>query len=379
MKLTEFAVERYFARYEFTAKYMLSSSDCDGFAMSEVLSLASPAEKSLWENLHLGYTETIGSPFLREAIKQHYTTINDDEILVSSPGELNFVLMNVLLNAGDHVVCMSPMYQSLYQIALDLNCHVDFWEPISNDHIWDYDIQELEKLIKPDTKMVIINFPHNPTGFQPSLEDYQKIIEIVKHKNIYLFSDEMYRFLQSDKEKNLPAACDLYENAISLWGTAKTFGLAGLRLGWLCTKNAEVLKKVEAFKDYLSICSSATSEILATIALNNLEYFTSKNIAKIKENLRLFESFQQKHADKFDFYVPQSGSTAFIRLKISESAAEFSERLVRDTGIMILPSETFNYGSQHVRIGFGRSNFREVLQIFGDYLETIPAINSEHE
>lgn len=146
---------------------MLSSSDCDGFSMSEVLSLANPAEKSRWENLQLGYTETIGSPFLREAIQQHYTTINNDEILVSSPGELNFILMNVLLNAGDHVVCMSPMYQSLYQIALDLNCNVDFWKPRINDNKWDYDIQELEKLVLPNTKMVIINFPHNPTAFMP--------------------------------------------------------------------------------------------------------------------------------------------------------------------------------------------------------------------
>lgn len=371
MKLTDFAVERYFAKYEFTAKYLLSSSDCDGFSMKYVLELASKDELSKWENLKLGYTETIGSEPLRQAIKQHYKTIGINEILVSSPGEANFALMNVLLNAGDHVVCMSPMYQSLYQIAEDLACDVSFWEPEKNNMKWYYNQDELKKLVRANTKLIIINFPHNPTGFSPSLEEYKAIIDIAAQNGITLFSDEMYRFLHHEPTDNLPSASDLYENAISLWGTAKTFGLAGLRLGWLTSKNTEILKKVERFKDYLSICNNAPSEILATIALNNMNHFVEPNLKKIKANLLKFEVFHEKHSDVFDYIKPKSGSTAFIKLKTRDTAMQFAEKLVKETGIMLLPSETFHYDSSHARIGFGRENFEEVLEVFNKYLMKI--------
>ncbi len=194
------------------------------------------------------------------------------------------------------------------------------------------------------------------------------MIEIVRKNGITVFSDEMYRFLYQDVADNLPSLCDLYENGISLWGAAKTFGLAGLRLGWLTSKNKELLKKVESFKDYLSICNSSTSEILATIALNNLDSFVIPNLEKIRSNIALFKAFHQRHTHFFDFLPPKAGSTAFIKLKTNEPAMDFAERLVKDTGIMLLPSETFEYGSQHARIGFGRQNMPEVLDIFEQYI-----------
>ncbi|MBB6271726.1 aspartate/methionine/tyrosine aminotransferase [Pedobacter cryoconitis] len=368
MKIKEFAVERYFAQYEFTAKYLLSSSDCDGYPMEFVLNLASAEEKERWNNLKLGYTETRGSLELREAIQQHYRTIELDEIIVSSPGEANFILMNVVLSKGDHVICMAPMYQSLYEIAKSLETDISFWEPDQQQQDWYYDPAGLEKLIRPETKLIIVNFPHNPTGFSPSRVDYQRIIEIARKHNLILFSDEMYRFLDHNPKETLDSACDLYENAVSLWGTAKTFGLAGLRLGWLTSKNKEILQKVENFKDYLSICNSATSEVLATIALNHMDKFVQPNLQKIRRNLELFSEFHQQNKDLFDFSKPVTGSTAFIKLKIKGTALDFAEKLVKETGIMLLPAETFEYGDKHARIGFGRENFPEVLEIFGNYL-----------
>src|ERR1700722_8198392 len=146
MHLRDFAVERYFSKYEFTARYMLSSSDCDGYSLKHVLGLANNDERDRWDNLHLGYTETAGSDPLRAAICEHYSTIQLDEILVSSPGEANFILMNVLLEAGDHVVCMSPMYQSLYQVASDLGCSVSFWMPSEVNGKWHYNSDDLKTL-----------------------------------------------------------------------------------------------------------------------------------------------------------------------------------------------------------------------------------------
>ena len=191
MRIKDFAVERYFAKYEFAAKYLLSSSDCDGYGMDYVLGLASDSEKQLWENLSLGYTETVGSEFLRNAIKQHYETIQLDEILVASPGEANFILMNVLLNAGDHVICMSPMYQSLYQVAKDIGCNISYWQPTIEQGSWYYNPSDLKNLIQDNTKLIIVNFPHNPTGFSPSVDEFKHIIELARQSGTAIFSDEM--------------------------------------------------------------------------------------------------------------------------------------------------------------------------------------------
>lgn len=368
MTIKDFAIERYFAKYEFKAKYLLSSSDCDGFPMQYVLDLASKEERKTWDTLKLGYTEPRGSEALRNAITQHYQHITLDNVLVCSPGEANFALMNVLLERGDHVICMSPMYQSLYQVAKSIGCKLLFWKPENLADKWYFDPSRLEKLITPKTKLIIVNFPHNPTGYTPQPSELDAIINIARKNGIPLFSDEMYRFLTHVPQNEIPAACDLYENAISLWGTTKTFGLAGLRLGWLTTRNNDLLHKIEAFKDYLSICNNAPGEVLATIALNNKDNFVVPNVAKIKNNLQLFKKFSERNRHFLTFQMPNSGSTAFVKLKIKEPAMAFAEKLVQDTGIMILPSETFEYGTKHARIGFGRANLPEILNVFEQYI-----------
>ncbi len=363
MKIKDFAIERYFAEHEFTAKYLLSSSDCDGYSMQYVLDQASPPERSRWDSLTLGYTETRGAAALRTAICKQYTGIGEKDVVVLSPNEAIFSLMNVLLEKGDHVICMAPTYQALYEPAESIGCAVSFWLPQSEKN-WYYDPARLQELVTPQTKLIIVNFPHNPTGHLPSAEDWNTIIGIAREKNIVLFSDEMYRALIHDPEDEIPSACDVYENAVSLSGMSKVFGMAGLRLGWLASKNAALLHKVEAFKDYLTICSSAPSEILATIALNNPDKFIGPNIKKILTNIELFRAFSES-SDLFEFYRPKAGSTAFIKLKTETPALQFANAVVKETGIMLLPSEMFNYGTHHVRIGFGRANLPEILATFG--------------
>ncbi|HEY5746479.1 MAG TPA: aminotransferase class I/II-fold pyridoxal phosphate-dependent enzyme [Chryseolinea sp.] len=370
MKIEDFAIERYFSKHEFTAKYLLSASDPDGFSLKYVLDLASEKEKERWNDLKLGYTETRGAPALREAIASHYEKMGVDEILVASPGEANFCLMNVLLEKGDEVICMSPAYQSLYQIAESIGCKLSFWKP-EEVNGWYYDPAQLKGLISSKTKLIIVNFPHNPTGYLPSSGDWNEIINIARDRNLVLLSDEMYRGLVYDPKDQIPAACDLYENAVSLWGMAKSFGLAGLRLGWLSSSNAALLSKIEAFKDYLTICNSATSEILATIALNNSDHFIQANIKKIKVNAERFKQFQERNPELLDFYMPKAGSTAFVRLKIASTAFEYAERLVQQTGIMMLPSEKFDYGSRHARIGFGRQNLPEILKTWEQFHKAV--------
>ena len=162
MKIINFKLERYFGKHEFNAKYLFSSSDCDGFSLEYILGVASKDELNLWENMTLGYTESEGHHLLREAILQYYNANKIDNVVVGSPGELNFIAMNVLLESSDHVITVAPCYQSLYEVVKSIGCSLSYWEPDKND--WRFEVDKLRSLIQTNTKLIVINFPHNPTG-----------------------------------------------------------------------------------------------------------------------------------------------------------------------------------------------------------------------
>ncbi|MBL9037271.1 MAG: aminotransferase class I/II-fold pyridoxal phosphate-dependent enzyme [Archangium sp.] len=368
MQLEPFQLERFFAQHEFSARYLLSSSDCDGLPMSELLALASPAQRAAWDALTLGYTESAGLPQLREAIARHYPTATPADVLVLSPGEANFIAMNVLLSAGDHVVCMRPAYQSLSEVPRALGCDVSFWGPHIVDGRWSFDPEELAALLTPRTKLVVLNFPHNPTGFIPSSDEYRAILQIVERHGAWLFSDEMYRGLASHPSLHLQAACDLTPRALSLWGMAKSFGLAGTRIGWLVVKDANVRERIQRFRDYLTICNSAPSELLALIALDHSEALIARNQATIDTNRAHFAAFCRAHASVFTDLAAEGGSTTFTAVKVPGTTLGFSEALVRDTGVMSVPSEMFGYVSGFLRVGLGRKNLPQTLDVLADHL-----------
>ncbi len=368
MKIEPFKLERYFAKYEFSTKYLLSSSDCDGFAMKDVLDLAIPDEIKFWSELQLGYTESQGLPILREEIAALYTNIESDDVMVLTPEEGIFTALNCILSNDDHVICITPSYQSLHQVVRSIGCEITFWNPIEEKG-WHFNPDNLEKALKPNTRLIIINFPHNPTGFQPNLEDYLKVIDIAKRNNLFLFSDEMYRYLEHDSSMRLPSASDLYINAVSLSGMSKTFGLAGLRIGWLSSKNRDLLDDMLVFKDYTTICNSAPSEILAFIALRHKDVLVDINLKKIKNNLQLLDGFISKHNQIISWNKPQAGTIGFARLNLNQTAYDFCEKVVKEIGVMIVPSEMFDYGDKHIRLGFGRRNLPEVLSIFDNYMQ----------
>ena len=368
MKINPFLLERYFAQYEFSSRYLLSSSDCDGFSLKEILALANSKEREQWDSLQLGYTESSGLPELREAIAGLYKNVTSDEIFVLSPGEANFMAMHVLLQHGDHVICMAPAYQSLYEVAKSIGCDLSFWNPSSDEKAWYYDPEDLNKLMTNKTKLIILNFPHNPTGYIPTLSDYSKIVSIARGKGVFIFSDEMYHHLEHDPKYTLPPMCEVYERSISLWGMAKTFALAGLRLGWIVCKDPVVMEEMKRFKDYLTICSPSTSEVLTLIALRNKSQLIQHNLDKINNNIRLFTTFCDQHRGHLQFAPTRAGSTAFVKLMVTEPSLTFSEKLVKETGIMTLPAEMFEFGSSHLRIGFGRRNMNVPLEMLDKYL-----------
>jgi len=367
MKLNPFALERYFAKYEFSTRYLLSSSDCDGLAQSEVVAMADGEAKALWDDLTLGYTESLGHPLLREEISKLYRGVSAEDCLVVVPEEGIFIAANTILEKGDHVICTYPGYQSLYEVAEGIGCEVTKWLPEEADG-WRFDPAFLEFAIRPNTKLIVVNFPHNPTGYLPPQADYARIVQLAQAHNIFLFSDEMYRFLEYDSAHRLPSACEVYDKAVSLFGMSKTFGLAGARLGWLVTKDRDLFEKMAAFKDYTTICSSAPSEILSLIALRARDTIVDRHLARIARNLALLDAFFDRHSDKFAWVRPRAGTIAFPRLLGEVSALDFCQQVMEKADIMLLPSTVYGYDDRHFRLGFGRENMPEALERLDGYL-----------
>jgi aspartate/methionine/tyrosine aminotransferase len=370
MKIEPFALERYFARHEFSAQYLLSCSDCEALSLAELLEMADTETTGLWENLKFGYTETLGHPALRESIAHIYEGIDADDILVAVPEEGIFLTTQALLEPGDHVICTFPGYQSLYELARSMGCDVSMWKPEEHSG-WHFSVDQLKDMIRDNTKLVVVNFPHNPTGFLPTGDDYTSLVDLVGQKGAYLLSDEMYRFLEVDPGSTLPAACELYDKAISLFGLSKTFGLPGLRIGWVASRDRKAIERMSLLKDYTTICNSAPSEILGLIAVRCRERIIARQQARIRKNMYILDEFFHKHNRGFSWNRPLGGSVCFPRMLLFEDTFEFCEKLIRETGIMLVPSRMFQYGDHHVRIGFGRKNLPEVIQRFADYLDLL--------
>ena len=368
MKLPQFELERFFAKYEFNAKYLLCSSDLEAMSVAELLALDPNAQEKFGQ-LWLGYTESTGSPELRAEIAQLYTNIQPDQVLVHTGAqEAIFNFMTALLTPDDHAIVHFPGYQSLFSVAEGAGCEVSRWETFEEEG-WELDLDRLEKLIRPNTKLIVVNCPHNPTGYLMNHETQNRLIEIARAHSIILFSDEVYRLLEQDPADTLPMACDLYENAVSLGVMSKTFGLAGLRIGWIATRNPQILKAMATFKDYLTICNSAPSEFLATLALQHKEQIVERNLAIIRHNLALLDQFFEKYSEVFAWQKPKSGSTAFPSLKTGQPIENFCIELVEQQGVLLLPSNYFDYGTKNFRLGFGRKNLPLALAELENFLD----------
>jgi len=365
MRLPPFKLERYFAEYEFKVRHLLSASDCESLALPDLLALADAEARELWEHLWLGYTESEGHPLLRGEIARLYREITPERVLVAVPEEAIFISMNGLLDPGDEVIVTWPAYQSLAEVAAAIGSQVVRWPLLLRDGAWKLDAEALSRLITPRTRMVVVNFPHNPTGYQPSRPEWDAIIEVVRGAGAVLFSDEMYRELEYDESARLPSACDRYERAITLSGLSKSFGLPGLRIGWLATQDRDLLTKAARIKDYTTICSGAPSEILGVIALRARETIVNRNVEIVRHNLDLARDFFGARPEAFEWLSPMAGPVAFPRLRLPVTALEYAQQCLETRGAMVAPGEMFDMPG-HFRVGLGRKSLGAALRALGE-------------
>lgn len=366
MKINPFKLERYFAHYEFNTEYLLSSSDCEAMSIKELLALEKGADK-LFQDHWLGYTESQGAPSLRKEISRIYDHITPEQVLVHSGAEeAIFLFMHAVLEPGDHIIVHWPCYQSLFDVAQSLGCQVSLWKA-KEETGWKLNLDDLEKHFTANTKAIVINTPHNPTGYLMDQDTFQELSNLVESRGILLFSDEVYRESEHDPNDRLPAACDIGESCISLGVMSKTYGLAGLRIGWIATRNNKICSDIAHLKDYTTICNSAPSEFLAELALRHREILIQKNLGIIRKNINILDEFFYEQNEFFSWQKPIAGPIAFPKF-IKGRIEEFCESLVKDAGVLLLPGSIYDYPGDYFRIGFGRRNFPEALDRLADFL-----------
>jgi aspartate/methionine/tyrosine aminotransferase len=362
VRIADFALERYFARWEFAVEHLLCASDVQGYAMADVLALADDETRRLWDGLTLGYTESTGHPLLRREIASLYDDVDADDVLVfAGAEEAIFCLVNVTMGPGAHAIVTWPGYQSLYEIARATGAEVSLHGLHEADG-WALDLARLRAQVTPSTRLIVVNAPHNPTGMQPDRATFDGLVAIAEEAGATLVVDEVYRELEFDPTCRLPAAVEASSRGVSVGVMSKSYAMAGLRIGWLASRDRDLLARCAAFKDYTTICSAAPSEILALIGLRARDVVLARSRGIVAANLERLDAFFEDWGDRFTWVRPRAGSIGFPRLTAPGIDIDlWAASLVEAEGVLLLPGSQFGVGGNHFRIGFGRTDLPVAL------------------
>ncbi len=375
MQIEPFATEQFFARYEFSSEHLLGVSDCETVTVAELLALGRSHDEL--GKVRLGYTESTGDPALREVIAGLYDDISPNDVVVlGSPVEGIYLAMRTLLEPGDHAIVASPAYDALFNLAAHVAGRAERWPLRAEPDAWRLDLELLERLLGEaptgSRPLVVVNFPHNPTGYLPSCSELDAMLDLVRRHDARLFYDEMYRGAEFDPAvETIPSGADRCERAIVLGGLSKAYGLPGLRCGWVVIRDDAIRDAFVNWKHYTSICAPAVTEFLARIALENGPELLARCRATVAANVEHAERFFATRTDRFTWRRPRAGSVALVGVDVP-SATDYCHALARDAGIVLLPGPCLGHDDHHVRFGFGRKSFPRALAALERYLDETP-------
>lgn len=372
--LPDFRLETYLGKWEFACRYHMTASDMQTLSLKELLALATPEDRAIFDDLPLHYIEPTGTPALRAAVAATYQGVKPEDILAFAGAEEGiFCAMHALLEKNDHAIVVTPNYQSSEELPRSLCATTGV--ALDADDNWALDLDAMRAAIRPNTKLIAINFPHNPTGKVIDRVTFDGLVALCRQHGIWLFSDEVYRGLERQPSLRLPSAIEAYEKGLTLGVMSKAYGLPGLRVGWIASRDHELLYRMERVKHYLSICNAGPSEHLAVVALKATDKIIARNQALIAKNLVAVDAFFGEFPDLFDWQHPDGGCIAFPRYRGKDGVEAFCRRLVEEAGVVLLPaglyaSELTPTPSDRFRIGFGRNHVPEGLAAMRAYLRS---------
>jgi aspartate/methionine/tyrosine aminotransferase len=372
--LPDFKLETYLSKWEFGARYHMTASDMESMTISELLALAEPEDRRAFDTMRLSYIETTGTSALRTAVAGTYAGLEPEDVLAFAGAEEGiFCAMHALLDKDSHAVVVTPNYQSSETLPLSICATTGV--ALRERENWALDIDELHVALQRTTKLILINFPHNPTGKVIDRASFDAVVKLCRDRGLYLFSDEGYRGLERWPELQLPQAAEVYERGLSLNVMSKAYGLPGLRVGWIACRDRALLARMEHLKHYLSICNARPSEHLAVIALKARARILARNLALIDDNLKSVNAFFAEFPDLFDWQVPDGGCIGFPRYKGRDGVETFCKQLAEEIGVVLLPSSIYESAltptpTERFRIGFGRTYVPEGMAAMRAWLRS---------
>ncbi|KZF26224.1 aminotransferase function [Xylona heveae TC161] len=366
--------------HETTAKYNIAETCSSSVSIQDLRAISGDTTTDLAEVLFqrkLTYGPIPGSEELRSNVANLYadaqsSALHLDQVLISSGAiSANFLVLYSLVGKGDHVICHYPTYQQLYSIPASSGAEVSLWKA-NPEKGWAVDIEELKRLIKPNTKLIIINNPQNPTGAVLSRSQLADIVEVASKQNITVFADEVYRPLFHSLS---PAGSEIppsilsmgYPNTVATGSLSKAYSLAGVRVGWIASRNPDIIKACATARGYTTISVSQLDDRIATWTLSKpvVEKLLERNLRLARTNLAILEEFMNRHTDCCEWVKPVAGTTGFVRFHKNGkpvNGVQFCETLQDRKGVMLCPgAHCFGEEFQgYVRIGYVSET--EVLQ-----------------
>ncbi len=371
-QLPEFRLETYLGKWEFAARHHMTASDAESLSIGGLLALAGPAAMDRFMAQPLSYTEPYGAPDLREAIAATYDACASGDILCFAGAEEGvYTFYRTLLDEGSHVIVVTPNYQSAESVPAAI-CDVT-GVALEENEGWTLDIERVAAAVRPNTRAIYINFPHNPTGKILERPRYDDLIALCRAHGIYLLSDEVYRLIEREPATRLPQAADLYERGVSLNVMSKAYGLPGLRIGWIACRDRDLLERMVRYKHYLSICNSAPSERLAVVALSAADAILARTREFARTGLAKTQAFLADYEHLFESYTPDGGVVMYPRYKGADGVEAFAKRLVEESGVVVLPPSVYRSAltptpADRFRIGYGRATIDAGLAAFRAHL-----------
>jgi aspartate/methionine/tyrosine aminotransferase len=366
--MPEFALERFFDRFEFELPYQLGSSDPDTLSVANLLGFAAPDDRRRWEELRLGYRTCAGDPDLRAAIAALYPGRTPEDVVVATGGaEALLVAFAATVAPGDRVVAMAPAYQSLHEVPRAMGARLELVEIREDDSGgWRFPIDRLMDALRDDTDLLVLNVPHNPTGTSATAEELLAVVARCEQLGIRVVGDEVYRGLEWDGPTP-PSVAELSDRAVAVGVTSKVYGLAGLRIGWLVTGDAALRRRVIAVKDYTTLCAAGPSETLATIAVRAHGPLLERTRALCRRNLGALEDFLVAHPGLIAWRRPSATTVAMAGIAPpllarhgGEPGRVFAHWRER-AGVLVVPGPVFGCAPDRFRLGFGRADLPRAL------------------
>lgn len=376
MNYDTFALERWMTRWELDVTHDICESGIKPMNLADVLALlpsdAATSLEATIKSVPLGYSEARGTIELRTALANTYDSTTADEILITTGAiEANFLLFNVLVQAGDHVIVVDPAYQQLQSVPKALGAEVELLSVVHDDGYY-YDLNQLRAMVRPTTRLIVVNTPHNPTGAMLSEQQIEELIEIARAQDTWILCDEAYRWIEHPGGEKIPAPMrGRYEKGISVGTVSKPFGVPGLRIGWFAAP-AEIVQAAWGIRDYVSLSPAKLSDIITTEVITYREAVFTRNSAIIGENLKTANDWFAQHSDLVSWIPPRAGLLAMMNYTADIDSTTLGDRLAGEAGVMLAPGDAFGMPGR-LRIGIGQDPviFREGLERTAAFLKKL--------